>query len=67
MWKDSSKKLPNIGDCVLIKTTSGQVFYAVYSDVDEFDTHRPDGMNDYREKWYKYSRRTIIAWRYFVK
>jgi len=67
MWKDSSKKLPNIGDAVLVKTLSGQVFYAVYSDIDEFDVHRFTGMSKYRECWFKYSGRTVVAWRYFAK
>ena len=65
-WKDSLKKLPNIGDCILVKTVSGQIFYAVYSNEDEFDVHRPDDKTDTRLSWYKYSRRTVVFWRYFT-
>ena len=66
MWKDSVKHKPNIGDTILVKTFSGQVFYAVYSDDDEFDVHRPDDKIDSRLAWYKYSSRTIVKWRYFA-
>lgn len=62
-WIDSIKRLPQIGDSVIVKTFSGQVFYAVYSDKDEFDVHRPEGATDYREHWYKHSSRTIIKWK----
>lgn len=66
MWKDSIKYKPKIGDSVLVKTASGQIFYAVYTDEDEFDTHRFDPKIESRKCWYKYSSRTIIKWRYFA-
>lgn len=66
MWKDSVKHKPNVGDAILVKTFSGQVFYAVYSDKDEFDVHRPDDKTESRLAWYKYSSRTIVKWRYFA-
>lgn len=62
-WIESLKRLPKIGDSVIAKTFSGQIFYAVYSGEDEFDTHRPEGSTDYREHWYKHSSRTIIKWK----
>lgn len=64
-WKDAYKKKPNIGDTILVKTVSNQIFYAVYSADDEFDVHRPDSEDDYRNKWFKFSSRTVIFWRYF--
>ena len=64
-WKDSIKKKPEIGDSILAKTLSGQVFYAVYSNENEFDVHRLDQNRDYRKAWYKYSSRTVVQWRYF--
>jgi hypothetical protein len=66
MWRDSIKYKPSIGDSILVKTTSGQVFYAVYSNEDEFDVHRPNNKTESRLSWYKYSSRTIIKWRYFT-
>jgi len=64
-WTLFEKKKPNIGDRMLVKTLSGQIFYAIYSNDDEFDVHRNDGEN-MRESWYKYSSRTVIFWRYFA-
>jgi len=67
MWKDSLKHKPSIGDTILVKTFSGQVFYAVYSDEDEFDVHCPSFNNEIESRlaWFKYSSRTIVKWRYF--
>ena len=67
IWKDSTKHKPDIGSAVYVKTLSGQVFYAIYTNEDEFDTHRPTPAIDSRESWYKYSSRTVLKWRYFAK
>ena len=64
-WKSPITRFPDIGDTILVKTISGQIFYAVYSAYDEFDVHRPDSDKTYRKQWYKYSSRTVLKWRYF--
>ena len=63
-WIDSEDELPEIGSRILAKTTVGEIYYGVYSAQDEFDLHRPDHDDDYRGKWYKYSKRTVLQWRY---
>jgi len=66
MWIKTEKRKPEIGDCILVKTSSGQVFYAVYTNDDEFDVHRPtNDFSETRAAWYKYSSRTVIQWRKF--
>lgn len=67
MWNNPSKKLPKIGDRVLVMDFLGQVLYAVYTDNDEFDAHRPNGKVESRDAWRKYSSLTIVKWRYFTK
>lgn len=63
-WIDSNDELPEIGDRILAKTTVGEVYYGYYSDHDEFDLHRPDATEDYRGKWFKYTKRTVLQWRH---
>ena len=64
-WKCSVRNPPRVGETVLVKTLSGQVFYGVYFENDGWDVHRPELNDKYQNAWYKYSSRTIVQWRYF--
>ena len=67
MWKDFRKAKPEIGSRLFVKMISGEVFYAIYSDEDEFDIHANHGDPISRDKWFKYSHRSVLKWRYFLK
>lgn len=66
-WKCSIRNPPEIGETVLVKTFSGQVFYAVYFEKNGWDVHRIEVNRNiqYRQAWYQYSSRTVVQWRYF--
>ena len=64
-WILSSEELPADGMPILVKMSNDRVFYAIYSDYNEFDVHKPDKENDYRKCWYKYSKAAVLKWRYF--
>ena len=59
-----SKELPkNINIPLLVEMRSGEKYYAIYSNIDEFDVHGPNG-NEYRAQWYKFSSKSIKRWKY---
>lgn len=66
-WKDSHAKLPEIGDCILVKMLlNDTVYFAVYTAHDEFEVHRTDlHVKDHRKAWFKFSHRSVVKWRYF--
>lgn len=64
-WKEYKNQKPIKGDRVLVKMITGDIYYAIYSDVDEFDIHMPGPEVKSRLSWYKHSSRSIDSWRYF--
>ena len=66
-WNDSLKKLPEIGDRILVKMLlNDTVYFAVYTADDEFDVHRPEiHVKNHRKQWFKFSHRSVTKWRYF--
>lgn len=62
LWIDSDDRLPEIGDRLLVKTTMGEKFYAVYTDHDEFEVNQPTDMNSHKRAWFKYTKRTVLQW-----
>ena len=50
-----------VGQRLLVCFNDLTIFYAIYSDFDEFDVHKPDyGVEgDYRAQWYKFSSVTV--------
>lgn len=61
-WYDAIRYKPNIGEPVLVRTISGQIYYAVYSNHDEFDIHIMENFDNYRNTWYKFSSKTVVEW-----
>ena len=61
-WVDSNERLPNVGDRLLVKTTNGSTYYAVYTNEDEFDVNQCIDSHNHRGAWFKYTKRTVGQW-----
>ena len=69
VWMDCKTALPRIGDKVLVeRITDNCIYYAIYSDDQEFDLHIPSSNPEEKDQhrqgnWYKFSPASILQWK----